>query len=32
VLVAALDTPVVYAVTALIRRRFGLAPGQEIAL
>jgi uncharacterized integral membrane protein (TIGR00697 family) len=32
VLIAALDTPIVYAVMALIRKRFGLAPGQEIAL
>ena len=32
VLVAALDTPLVYACSALIRRRFGLQPGQEIAL
>lgn len=32
VLVAALDTPLVYAGSALIRRRFGLAPGQEITL
>jgi len=32
VLVAAADTPLVYAGSALIRRRFSLAPGQEIAL
>ena len=32
VLVAALDTPLVYAGSALIRRRFGLAIGQEITL
>lgn len=32
VLVAALDTPLVYAGSALIRKRFGLQPGQEIAL
>ena len=32
VLVAAFDTPLVYAGSAMIRGRFGLAPGQEIAL
>lgn len=32
VLIAALDTPLVYAGSALIRRRFGLEPGQEITL
>ncbi|MCH1583411.1 MAG: queuosine precursor transporter [Flavobacteriales bacterium] len=32
VLVAALDTPLVYLGSGLIRRRFGLSPGQEIAL
>ncbi|MBL6645273.1 MAG: queuosine precursor transporter [Flavobacteriales bacterium] len=32
VLVAALDTPLVYLGSGLIRKRFGLSPGQEIAL
>ena len=32
VLVAALDTPLVYLGAGWFRRRFGLEPGQEIAL
>jgi len=31
-LVAALDTPLVYGAVGVLRRRFGLQPGQEVAL